>query len=245
MVASPTIAPADGTEVARGLSRPAYRRIRVGELVPALSAGLACAVPVTLLALAVRTADHAVIRADARILEAATELTRRTPRLWDALVSWQWLTQPLRVNVACTVLCVWAWRRWGMTSRPLWAFGTLMTVWGGQFLAKLLVARARPVMEDALAHAAGYSFPSGHAANTTGAVAVVLILTWPVLRATEARVAAVATGVAVVLATAADRVLLGVHHPSDVIAGVLTGLGVVAASWLAPPRSRVLGKRCR
>jgi undecaprenyl-diphosphatase len=38
-------------------------------------------------------------------------------------------------------------------------------------------------------------------------------------------------GVVVVL-TALDRVFLGVHHPSDVVAGVLVGGAVVGASYV-------------
>ncbi|WP_196250861.1 phosphatase PAP2 family protein [Cellulomonas sp. JZ18] len=33
--------------------------------------------------------------------------------------------------------------------------------------------------------------------------------------------------------TAADRVLLGVHHPSDVVAGLLLGAAVAVGSWSA------------
>ena len=35
----------------------------------------------------------------------------------------------------------------------------------------------------------------------------------------------------VVLVTALDRVLLGVHYPSDVTVGVVTGVGLVLASY--------------
>ena len=34
-----------------------------------------------------------------------------------------------------------------------------------------------------------------------------------------------------VAVTAADRVLLGVHYPSDVTVGVITGVGLVLASY--------------
>jgi membrane-associated phospholipid phosphatase len=46
------------------------------------------------------------------------------------------------------------------------------------------------------------------------------------------RVAVPAAALAVVLVTAADRVLLGVHYPSDVVAGVLLGVAVTGASWV-------------
>ena len=42
---------------------------------------------------------------------------------------------------------------------------------------------------------------------------------------------AVTAAVAMVTVTASDRVLLGVHFPSDVTVGVITGVGLVLASY--------------
>lgn len=202
-------------------------------LARALAVAVVAATPVTLLALAVREQTDSVFTLDDRVLDAATALARDNHGLRDALFTWQAITQPLWLNLACTGLCLWTWRRYGMTTRSLWAFGTLMTVWGGQLLLKVVVQRARPLLQDPVSHAPGYSFPSGHAANTTGAVVVVLLLVWPLLRTTAARVVALAAGLAVVLVTGADRVLLGVHYPSDVVGGFLVGGGIALTSWAA------------
>ena len=93
--------------------------------------------------------------------------------------------------------------------------------------------------------APGYSFPSGHALNSAAWATIVVILLWPLLKPLWARVTAVVLAVLVVLVTALDRVLLGVHYPSDVTVGVLTGVGLVLASYAGyvgwnpptPPRS--------
>lgn len=199
----------------------------------AVGVGLAVAAPVALLAAAVRGKTSSVFRVDDAILDSATSLTREHPALRDALLGWQGLTQPIWLNLACTGVCVWVGLRHRFRTRAWWAFGTLMAVWGGQFLLKLVVQRARPLIQDPVSHAPGYSFPSGHAANTTGAVVVVVILLWPLLRSRGARVVAVALGATVVLVTAADRVLLGVHYPSDVVGGLLVGGGTALVSWLA------------
>jgi undecaprenyl-diphosphatase len=86
------------------------------------------------------------------------------------------------------------------------------------------VARARPSFGQPLAHASGYSFPSGHAlgaAATYLSVALVASSGRPVAR----RVAVpLALFVAVVVAT--TRVLLGVHFPSDVVAGLVLGWAI-------------------
>jgi undecaprenyl-diphosphatase len=60
-----------------------------------------------------------------------------------------------------------------------------------------------------------------------------VVLVWPSLRSRGLRVAAVTGAVVLTLLTAADRVMLGVHFPSDVTAGILLGVGVVVASYLA------------
>lgn len=102
------------------------------------------------------------------------------------------------------------------------------------YALKESVRRARPVLAHPVAHAAGFSFPSGHATGSAafyGSLAIVL----------AGRVATplrVAIGVVPPLVVATTRVLLGVHFPSDVVAGLAVGWAVallVAAAY--PPGS--------
>lgn len=191
----------------------------------------AAVVPVGALALAVRWSSSPVVAWDQAAISAATAVTREHPALHSTLLGWQTAFQARWVNLVMTLVCLWAWKRHGLRTRGLWAFVTVMASWNLGLLAKLAVQRARPVVDDAVAFAPGYSFPSGHAANTAAAGLTLTLLLWPVL-GHRGRVTIVVAVSSTVLVTGADRVLLGVHYPSDVVAGILFGGAVVGASYL-------------
>lgn len=105
-------------------------------------------------------------------------------------------------------------------------------------LIKGLVERPRPVQEGMVEHASNFSFPSGHAAT---AVAVYAVLALAVAGAMKGmhiswRLAVVFVGLLVVLAVGGSRVLLGVHYPTDVLAGWTLGAGIALAVWLLTDR---------
>lgn len=199
-------------------------------LLRAVGYGVGFAVPVAALAFVVRARVEPVLRFDEAMIRAATAYTREHPPLLGALLVWEELLQPRWVYLGASVVCLWVWRRHRLTSRAVWAFVTMMVCWNVALDLKYLVQRARPVVEDALTHAPGYSFPSGHAANSAAAATALLVLLWPVLTR-RGRHTALAAAAVVVVVTAADRVLLGVHYPSDVVAGVVVGVGMVLASY--------------
>lgn len=101
-------------------------------------------------------------------------------------------------------------------------------------LLKLVFMRPRP--DAPLAEAVGYSFPSGHAA--LGASLAVLAA-WFATRHLKPRalvIALLALGVAGALAVSASRVVLGVHHLTDVLAGMALGAGVAGLLLAASVR---------
>jgi membrane-associated phospholipid phosphatase len=98
--------------------------------------------------------------------------------------------------------------------------------------AKLLANRPRPV--DPLVFAPATAFPSGHAVGGMVGVLALLAVILPLLRPTL-RAWAVALGVVIVVAVGVGRVVLNVHHPSDVLAGWALGYLYFAVCLLVVP----------
>jgi undecaprenyl-diphosphatase len=98
--------------------------------------------------------------------------------------------------------------------------------------AKAGANRLRPV--EAFVDAWGSAFPSGHALGVMVSVLALLTVALPAVRR-PLRVWLVVAGVVVVLAIGIGRVVLNVHHPSDVLAGWALGYVWFAACVLAVP----------
>lgn len=109
--------------------------------------------------------------------------------------------------------------------------------------AKYWVGRPRPELVDHLVQVTGLSFPSGHATNSA---IIYLTLAGLVAQVTPRRVVrryVLALAVILVGAIGASRVYLGVHWPSDVLAGWCAGTGWAALWWwIAAVMRERLGK---
>ncbi|MFZ6876401.1 phosphatase PAP2 family protein [Undibacterium sp. Di27W] len=82
-------------------------------------------------------------------------------------------------------------------------------------LAKNFFARIRPDFWVSLQPETSYSFPSGHSMNAMALVAVLIILSWR----SKIRWPVAITAVCFAFMVSASRLYLGVHFPSDVLAG--------------------------
>lgn len=210
---------------------PSPWRWRLRGVIPGVVSAVVVSGVVSALALVMQERVGPLITFDQWVIRAATDVTRAHSGLRSALLAWQAAFQPIDVYVVATVVCGLVWWRGGLRSRAIWAFVTMMVAWNLALDLKEVVARARPVVADPVSSAPGYSFPSGHVANAATATTVLVILLWPLL-SRQSRPYAVALAAVVVLLTALDRVYLGVHFPSDTVAGVLVGCGIAVASFL-------------
>lgn len=106
------------------------------------------------------------------------------------------------------------------------------------------VARARP--ERRLRVVSGYAFPSNHATDSAAAALVLVGVSWSRLPP-AARPYLLAGASAWPVLVGGSRVLLGVHWPTDVVAGWLVALTVVpaVAALTRPAHGRVGQPRSR
>lgn len=146
-----------------------------------------------------------------------------------------WLLQPTIAYLGLVALAVWAGRR---RLYRLAAHLVLSVVLTFSFttLLKATVRRARPETPWLGVLDAHASYPSAHSSALT-ALALGVIVLAVVARFSRRRTLALAVvGAVLVLTVWADRLLLHVHHVSDVMAGSLVAGLAVAMSWLLTDR---------
>jgi membrane-associated phospholipid phosphatase len=152
------------------------------------------------------------------------------PAWVHAMSLWSYAFDPNVWRLGALALILWLIRR-GAAPVAWWVVIT-MTV-GGVLgaLLKLLVGRDRPDLLEPVARATGFSFPSGHALNSALGAGVFLLVLLPFTAGRPGRrVALWAVVIAVPLVTGVCRVGLGVHWTSDVVAGWLLGMAVLATT---------------
>ncbi|CAN5597080.1 phosphatase PAP2 family protein [soil metagenome] len=115
---------------------------------------------------------------------------------------------------------------------------TLSLVLGGTIsgsiavsIAKGLVGRARPTITDHLVTVVSESFPSGHAANSAIVYLTMATLLSQLVESRAARTYLFVAAALIVTLIGASRVYLGVHWPSDVLAGWAFGTLWATAWW--------------
>ena len=118
---------------------------------------------------------------------------------------------------------------------------TILSGWVVNTVIKATVGRPRPTIVSHLAEAGGSSFPSGHSFNSA-VVYMGIALALASLSARHGVRWSLIAGAALVTALIAlSRVWLGVHYPSDAIAGWLGGMGwALTASALLYRPARTL-----
>jgi len=136
-----------------------------------------------------------------------------------------------------------------LTERPWAAAFVVVAVLGAWFLndqLKDLFARERPSVVPHLMGATHASFPSGHTMISATLYPTLAELFGRLLSRRRARLYLMAAAVALAILVGFTRIYLGVHYPSDILAGLCMGFGWALAFGLvarALQRRRVLERR--
>ncbi len=101
--------------------------------------------------------------------------------------------------------------------------------------AKQFFQRDRPTLWESISPEDTFSFPSGHAMGSMTLAAGVILLAWR----TRWRWPAIALASAFVVLVGYSRVHLGVHYPSDILAGWVAGMAWVVGVYLSLFRGKV------
>jgi len=128
------------------------------------------------------------------------------------------------VFVAATILTLLYYRRW------LEATGLSICLVGGvvlNVLLKHLFERSRPDLFRVVVES-GYSFPSGHAMVSLCYYGMLAFLFARSIKSGKLRLIVMIDTILLVVAIGVSRIYLGVHYPTDILAGYAAG-----ATWLA------------
>lgn len=105
---------------------------------------------------------------------------------------------------------------------------TLALVTAGSEGVKQLVHRPRPPDSNTVVPGVIYSYPSGHELEAVTILGIVALLIWRSRAPRAVRIGAALAVALFCLSVAVARVAIDAHWPSDVLAGLLGGIGVLA-----------------
>jgi membrane-associated phospholipid phosphatase len=103
-------------------------------------------------------------------------------------------------------------------------------VWISVWIIKSVVDRPRP--PHPLVRTSGQSYPSGHAANSVGWLALAIALT-VVIPTRVGRIAAITAGAVLAVLVGLSRIYLRAHYASDVVAGEALAVAIYALAAIS------------
>jgi undecaprenyl-diphosphatase len=124
----------------------------------------------------------------------------------------------------------------GITRTAVFVF---IATTGGWFLNEALkevFQRARPVVVPHLQKVVTLSFPSGHAMTSAVVYLTLGALTMRVADRRTTKIYCMGVAMFVTFLVGVSRIYLGVHYPTDVLAGWLVGMSWAVACWIVERR---------
>ena len=206
-----------------------------------LGAGL-CLLVLGVLSALVRLEWRTLFAADRRFGAGPYGWTASSPGAYDVLHAIEVAFGTVALTIATTVVVVALLVRRHFRA-AVWTAAVMVAASMTTYLLKRFFARERPVWEDPIHSLDSFSFPSGHASGIASAMGVAIVLTLMFVRRRSLRRGLIGFWVSLVVLVGLDRIFLGVHNFSDVIAGYAVGFFWVLVGLILyhpAPRRRVL-----
>ncbi|MBB4236946.1 phosphatase PAP2 family protein [Rhizobium esperanzae] len=124
-------------------------------------------------------------------------------------------------------------RRWPIA---IFVFSSVLSGWLASTLLKILIARPRPDIVPHLVEVSDLSFPSGHAMVSAVTYLTLGALLARTQRYRATRIFVIGAGVFLAVIIGLSRIYLGVHYPTDVLAGWCAGALWALGCWLISKR---------
>lgn len=157
-------------------------------------------------------------------------VARRTPTLdtFTAVVSEMGNTQVLMATCLIVVAFIW-WqsRQWWLAMLPALALGLEALVF---LTSSIVIGRTRPDVEKLDHSPPTSSFPSGHTGAST-AVYLTIALCATRIGNTGLRIVLQVVCVVTPVSIGVTRMYRGMHHPTDVVAGLIVGTTCALIAW--------------
>lgn len=163
---------------------------------------------------------------DRTLLELAGTL--RSPKLNEAAVNITALGSGtvLGIFVCVVILFLCLKRRYLDTAQIL---GAALGSAALSYVMKAYFERPRPILLSHLVEVQSYSYPSGHSLSGSAVYFTFSVLLFLNFKTRIERSVAIGASLIVISLISISRIFLGVHYLSDVIAGVLVGIGWASA----------------
>ncbi len=122
------------------------------------------------------------------------------------------------------------------TGIAVFLFLSVLSGWLASTALKIIVARARPDIVPHLVDVSDMSFPSGHAMVSAVTYLTLGALLARTQRYRATRIFVMAAGIFLAVIIGLSRIYLGVHYPTDVLAGWVAGALWALGCWLVSKR---------
>lgn len=170
---------------------------------------------------------HTVLQSQTLILDTSLSqavYSLRTPDLTQLMILISFMGADFMVLGAGIVTIILAWKKHkyeAVLFLAVLAIGLFLNI-----LLKMIFQRPRPEFDPILDLSASYSFPSGHAMNSFIFYSVLAYFVYHFTHNVFLSFSAASASIIMILLIGFSRVYLGVHYPSDVLAGYIAGFFV-------------------